>query len=205
MRGEIRQSRQMPLVSALEVVRDLRSDEIVVTSMGTAREWPALSQHARDLHYVPSAMGQAPLLGLGLALSQPDKQVIVFCGDGSLLMNLGCLVTIANAAPPNLVLLLFDNGVYEVTGGQRTAGGALERRSRRVEWTALAQSAGIDNVHAYADLTTWRAEAPRRLAEPGPCFIALSVAPMTGDTSVESPGPMAERLARFQAAIGVIQ
>ncbi len=85
----------MPLVPALEVLRDLRRDQIVVTTMGSAREWPRLSQHPLDFHYIPSAMGHAPMLGLGLALAQPSREVIAFNGDGCMLMSLGCLVTIA--------------------------------------------------------------------------------------------------------------
>ena len=60
------QSHRMPLVPALQVLADLRREQIVVTTMGSAREWPKLSRHALDFHYVPSAMGQAPMLGLGL-------------------------------------------------------------------------------------------------------------------------------------------
>ena len=112
----------MPLVPALQVVHRLRTDQIVVTTMGTAREWPRLSQHPLDLHYIPSSMGQSPTLALGLAIAQPQRNVIVFTGDGSLLMNLGCLVTIVASGAKNLTLIVIDNGVYEVTGGQRTAG-----------------------------------------------------------------------------------
>ncbi|HEV3340751.1 MAG TPA: thiamine pyrophosphate-dependent enzyme, partial [Pirellulales bacterium] len=116
--------RQMPLLPALEVVASLRREEIVVATMGSAREWPKLSAHALDFHYLPSAMGQAPLLGLGLALAQPSREVIVFNGDGCTLMNLGCLVTIAAGGATNLSLIVLENGIYEVTGGQPTAAGA---------------------------------------------------------------------------------
>ena len=91
---------RMPLVPALEVVHRLRTNQIVVTSMGTAREWPRFSNHPLDFHYVPSSMGQVTSIGLGLALARPDREVIVFTGDGSLLMNLGCLVTIAASSKP---------------------------------------------------------------------------------------------------------
>ena len=84
----------MPLVAALEVLAGLRRDEVVITTMGAAREWPRLSHHPLDFHYIPSAMGEAPALGLGLALAQPSREVIVLNGDGCMLMNLGALVTI---------------------------------------------------------------------------------------------------------------
>src|SRR2546423_7588499 len=116
------ESSRIPLVSALEVLLRLRTDQVVVTTMGSAREWPRLSNHPLDFHYIPSAMGQAPSIGLGLALSQPAREVIVFTGDGSLLMNLGCLATLAASGAKNLTLVALDNGVYEVTGGPQNAG-----------------------------------------------------------------------------------
>ncbi len=82
-------SSRMPLVAALEVLAGLRRDEIVITTMGAAREWPRLSQHPLDFHYIPSAMGEAPALALGLALALPSREVIVLNGDGCMLMNLG--------------------------------------------------------------------------------------------------------------------
>jgi thiamine pyrophosphate-dependent acetolactate synthase large subunit-like protein len=190
--------RVMPLVPALEVIRDLRRDQIVISSMGTAREWPRLSRHPLDFHYVPSAMGQAPILGLGLALAQPRRSVIVLCGDGSLLMNLGCLVTIAASGATNLTLILFDNGVYEVTGGQKTAASA---GTDLVDWIAIAKGAGMESAVSFDALEQWRREAAAALALPGPRLIALQVAPVGPDYQLESPGPLAERLAAFQEAL----
>ena len=120
----------MPLIESLSVLREIRGDdEVVLTVMGTAREWMALGEpHPLDWIYVPSSMGQAPSLGLGMALAQPDKQVIVCNGDGCMLMNLGSLVTITNQAASNYTLIIFDNGVYEITGGQPTPATSEMRR-----------------------------------------------------------------------------
>jgi len=116
----------MHLVEALAVVRGARGKrDVVITTMAPARDWMAMSKGsmaALDLVLVPSAMGQATSMGLGIALAQPDRRVIVCNGDGSMLMNLGSMVSIVAAAPKNLVLLVFDNGVYEVTGAQVTPG-----------------------------------------------------------------------------------
>ncbi len=76
------------LIAALTALHENRSEEIVVTAMGTAREWMTLEPHPLDFVLVPSSMGQAPSFGLGLALAQPDRQVVVCNGDGSMLMNL---------------------------------------------------------------------------------------------------------------------
>src|SRR5262245_16618445 len=113
-------SRGMDLVECLEALRAVRREQIVVTTMAAAREWQKLGTHALDFVLGPSSMGHATSLGLGMALGRPDRRVIVCNGDGSMLMNLGSLVTITGQAPPNLVVLVFDNGAYEVTGAQPT-------------------------------------------------------------------------------------
>src|SRR2546429_9337390 len=105
----------------LEVLASHGGERIGVTPMTAAGIWPQLSDSPLDFAYIPSAMGHAPALGLGLALAQPERGVIVLNGDGSTLMSLGCLVTLA-ANPAAVYLLIMDNELYEVTGGQRTAG-----------------------------------------------------------------------------------
>src|SRR4051812_44719417 len=102
----------MDPMAALETLRrECRPSDVVVTTMATALDWMILGTGPLDLVFVPSAMGHATSIGLGLALAQPRRRVFVCNGDGSMLMNLGSLVTIAAAAPPNLTVLLFDNGV----------------------------------------------------------------------------------------------
>lgn len=186
----------MPLLAALEVVAQSRRDEIVVTTMGSAREWPKLSQHPLDFHYLPSAMGQSPMIALGLALAQPERRVIAFTGDGSLLMNLGCLVTIASAGARNLTVILLDNGLYEVTGGQTTAGAVA-----RVDFAGLAATAGIATTFHTGDLGVWQRSWPALQTAARPAFIALDVAPVGDDFQLIVPGPMRPRLAAFCAAL----
>src|SRR5258707_5965500 len=123
---------RMSLVESLQVLHSLRTpDQVVLSTMSAAREWMKLGAHPLDFIYAPSAMGQAPALGLGVALAQPRRRVIVLNGDGCLLMNLGCLVTITAVAPPNFLLVTFDNSVYEVTGRQLTAAANEARRGAR--------------------------------------------------------------------------
>ena len=184
-------------VDALRVLHALRRDEVVVATMGAEREWLKISQHPRDFCYVPSSMGQAPTLGLGLALARPDLRIVVLNGDGCMLMNLGCLVTIAERSPPNYGLVVFQNGVYEVTGGQRVAGAG------RVDFAALARAAGFRRASRYSDLESWTAAAPELMHGAGPVFAALDVQPITaGELAPKAPGPMAEQVARFCAALG---
>jgi thiamine pyrophosphate-dependent acetolactate synthase large subunit-like protein len=185
----------MPLVEALRHLAGLRREEIVVTTMGSAREWPKLSDHPRDFHYVPSAMGQATSLGVGLAIAQPDVGVWVLNGDGCMLMNLGALVTIVAAGVPNLTLFVLENSVFEITGGQKTAGAAAP-----VDFAAMAAAAGFASVATLDDLETWRTHAATVLSKPGPRMIVLRVAPVA-DYHLTPPGPIAERVRRFRAAL----
>ncbi len=188
----------MTLESALQVLLAVRTDQIVITTMGTAREWPRMSQHPLDFHFVPSSMGQAPALGLGLALAQPLREVLVFNGDGCMLMNTGVLATITASRATNLTLILFDNGIYEVTGGQQTAAVA-----GRVDYPALARAMGFaaGSVAQFDDAERWKHGIAAALTAPGPRFIALRIAPCEGETHLTPPGPMAERMARFQQAL----
>src|SRR5438045_4346290 len=106
----------MTLREALEVLAAHRGDRVVITTMASVGVWPQLSDTPRDFAYLPSSMGQAVPLGLGLglalALARPGLGVVVVSGDGGLLMNLGCLVTLAQHDVPVTVVLI-DNGLYE--------------------------------------------------------------------------------------------
>ncbi|MBQ17025.1 MAG: thiamine pyrophosphate-binding protein [Planctomycetaceae bacterium] len=187
----------MPLVESLQVLRDTRGDdEVVLTVMGTAREWMALGDlHPLDWIYVPSSMGQAPSLGLGMALAQPGKNVVVCNGDGCLLMNLGSLVTITQQAPKNLTLIIFDNGIYEITGGQPTP--AIDDDGSRVDYPGLARAAGFQQVHVFDDLVSWQAAARDLIDADGPTFIHLSISPVPGASGPRSPSKAPPRAHAF--------
>ena len=181
----------MPLLETLRVLRDARGEAVVVTSMGAARDWSReFPPHPLDLIHVPSSMGQTPAIGLGIALAQPARRVIVCVGDGSLLMNLGCLVTIAAARPGNLTLLVFDNDAYEVTGGQPTPAALVGDNG--VDLVALARAAGFPVAGRIDTLEDWRQQAPGILLQAGPVCTVLKVA------SDPDGGPVA---AAFTAAL----
>ena len=193
---------QMQLPAALEALHELRGDAVVVTTMGAAREWVKLTPCDLDWVYVPSSMGQAPSLGLGIALAQPDRSVVVCNGDGCMLMNLGSLVTISAVAPEKFILVIIDNGVYEVTGGQDTVGsGARRADGRAVRLADVARACGFTSVHEFDLLEDWQNQLPGILESKGPTFVVLQVEPMQGDVTPRSPGPAAERVVRFMAAI----
>ena len=108
-----------PLVKAL---LEQRPDNLLaVSSLGSATwDVSAAGDDARDFCFI-GAMGQAAPFALGLALAQPDKRVLLFSGDGELLMGLGALATIASQAPANLAIVVLDNEAYVETGSQATA------------------------------------------------------------------------------------
>jgi len=192
----------LSLVESLRVLREVRDDAVVVTAMGVAREWMALGSHPLDFNFVPSSMGQAPGLGLGIALARPDRKVIVCNGDGSTLMNLGSLVTLTASAATNLTLLIFDNGVYEVTGAQWTPASAESRPDgRRVDLAAVARASGFQSLYEFDDIETWREQVRTVLDEPGPTCAVLTVAPISGAVGPKSPGPAPERARAFAAAL----
>jgi sulfopyruvate decarboxylase subunit beta len=150
------------------LARHLTDADIVLPVYSTAFDWIDIRPH--PLNYLShGAMGLASSHGLGLALGRPDKRVIVLDGDGSLLMNLGTLVTIAAAAPPNLFHFVCHNGTYEANGGHPIPG------RDRVDFAGFARSAGYRTVHEFSDLKTFGQNIGALLSEPGPVFADLKI------------------------------
>ena len=181
---------------ALDVLAAHRRDHVVVTTMGSAGLWPGLSDGPRDFHYLPSSMGQGVPLGLGLCIAKPGTPVVVLVGDGGLLMNLGCLVTVAQFAVP-LHILCIDNGLYEVTGGQPVA------NAGRTDFAAIARGAGIGRVYSCATRDEWSAVAGEALTGTGPVFAWLKVRGEHGKATPTAPRPMAEQIERLRHALGI--
>ena len=181
---------------ALEVLAVQRGNHIVVTTMSAVGLWPKYSDTPFDFAYLPSSMGQAPALGLGLALAQPGRGVIVVNGDGSTLMNLGALVTLAHHSA-EVFLVILDNGLYEVTGGQQTAG------TGHADFALLARGAGINRVYTFDTLEAWQKGAAEVMTGHGPVVAWLKVEGRLGQTTPKAPRPMAEQIKRLQEALGM--
>ena len=133
----------------LDALREIYSDLescVVVTIMGAvAAELQSLG-HRPNTFYLQHAMGLASSMGLGIALSRPDLQVVVLDGDGSALMNLGGLTTLARYRPANLVHVIFDNESLLSVGGFPTA------TSTGSDLAGMAQSAGIPVTTTVLDI-----------------------------------------------------
>jgi sulfopyruvate decarboxylase subunit beta len=148
----------------------IKPRDLVVAVYQSCFDWLALCP--RDLNYVSTgAMGQASSHALGLALGSPDRQLIVLDGDGSLLMNLGSLVTIATVKPKHFLHIVFENGVYEVNGAHPIPG------SGNVDFANMAKAAGYQDAMCFSDLDTFKAALPNLLMYSGPVMAVLKIVP----------------------------
>ena len=151
---------------ALRAIAAARGDALCVPTMTTAPAWRTLAPDDQSVGCV-GFMGGASSLGLGLALARPDRRVLVFDGDGSLLMQLGSLATVAGAAPRNLVHFLFRNGVYHTSGAQEIPGGG------GVDFVQMAKGAGYREAFSIKDIGEFRRRLPSMLTADGPLFVEL--------------------------------
>ena len=142
-------------------------NEAVVTTYSSAVDWVDVAP--RPLNYLSiGAMGLDSSHGLGLALGRPDKRVVVLQGDGSLLMNLGSLVTIAAAAPKNLVHLVAQNDTYEANGSQPIP-------NPKVDFASMARASGYAAVYDFADIKMFEQQIGHVLDQQGPVFATLHI------------------------------
>src|SRR5438309_11978339 len=142
----------------LTLIAANRGTAVCIPTMTTAPAWRTIAPD--DLSATCAGfMGGASSLGLGIALARPDRRVIVFDGDGSLLMQLGSLATVAGAAPRNLVHLLFKNGVYHTSGSQEIPGGLV------VDFVTMAKGAGYKTTMQIGDIEEFKRRFPKMLTE----------------------------------------
>jgi thiamine pyrophosphate-dependent acetolactate synthase large subunit-like protein len=121
------------------LVAQLRHDEAVVAGIGNANFDLWASGRRPQNFYMLGSMGLAIPIALGVAIAQPQRHVIALEGDGSLLMQLGCLATVAMRKPANLTMIVWDNGLYQITGGQPTASASA------ADLVAIAKGSGLSN------------------------------------------------------------
>jgi thiamine pyrophosphate-dependent acetolactate synthase large subunit-like protein len=155
-----------------------RGEALTVTTEQAIGAWrAAVAEAANEIpdHLdIVGCMGSASTIALGLALSRPERKVIIVDGDGSLLMQLGSLVTIAGAAPPNLFHFVFENGVYETSGSQPLPA------EGRFDLSGMARAAGYAHTVQYSDAATFAAALPELLGRHGPVFISVRTEPEDG-------------------------
>ena len=141
----------------LEVIYPELQDKLVVTIMGACAQELYNLGHLENFFYLQHAMGLASSVGLGLAKHLPDEKVVVLDGDGSVLMNLGTLTTLARYKPKNMVHIIFDNGSLLSTGGF-----ASHTTSGITDLAAMAKGGGARaRRHRHYPLAIWRSRHRR--------------------------------------------
>jgi len=165
---------------ALRAIAEARGDAICVPTMTTAPAWRTLAPDDLSVTCI-GFMGGASALGLGLALARPDRRVLVLDGDGSLLMQLGSLATVAGARASNLVHFVFKNGVYHTSGSQEIPGGLA------VDFVMMAKAAGYRGGWSIGDLDDLRRRLPAILAAEGPVLVELCTT-LAAETPMTAPG-----------------
>jgi thiamine pyrophosphate-dependent acetolactate synthase large subunit-like protein len=151
------------------LVSKLKSGEAVIGGIGNTNfDLWAAGQRPENF-YMLGSMGLAVPLGLGVALAQPARKVFVLEGDGSLLMQLGALGTVAATAARNLAIIAFDNGMYQITGKQKSLTAAT------VDLVAMAKGAGVAQSEWATDEAHFGRLVERALAGAGPWFIGARI------------------------------
>jgi thiamine pyrophosphate-dependent acetolactate synthase large subunit-like protein len=181
------------------LLADRGDDLVAIPGLGsTCWDLAAAGDNDRNF-YLWGAMGGAAMVGLGLALAQPERRVLVVTGDGEMLMGIGALATIGIKKPANLAVVIFDNGHYGETGMQPS-----HTNKGGVDLVAVAEGCGFEAVMDVRDEAELAALVARLKALPGtgPLFARLAI--QTG----EAPRVLPERdgvvlKSRFRAAIGL--
>lgn len=153
------------------LVGKLTSREAVIGGIGNSNWdlWGADKARGENF-YMLGSMGLAAPIAFGVALAQPERRVFALEGDGSLLMQLGCLSTIAAQKPKNLVIILWDNGIYQITGGQGTPA-----RTSGTDLVAIARASGIAGAAWAADEAEFDALIDKALTSDGPHLIGVKI------------------------------
>ena len=179
------------------LVAKLKNEEAVVGGIGNTNFDLWAAGHRPQNFYMLGSMGLAFPIALGVALAQPKRRVIALEGDGSLLMQLGCLSTIATLAPENLTMVVMDNGIYQITGSQPTPAAAS------ADLVAIAIASGLSSSSWAADEQDFERLIEQSLVTDGPALIGVRIddKPGTGTTR-RDPVQIRER---FMHGLGVRQ
>jgi thiamine pyrophosphate-dependent acetolactate synthase large subunit-like protein len=170
------------MIQNSDVVRVLNSkrDGAVIVSTMTANNprlgLPSVTTDEKLDFPLSGCMSKASSVGLGLALAHPERKVMVLDGDGSLLMNLGTMVTLSNKAPKNLYHFLFANDIYAITGGQPTPS------AEQVDWQGMAKAAGSAATFSFDNLEDLTTGIDQVMATQGPVFVHMAVEPHVENT-----------------------
>jgi thiamine pyrophosphate-dependent acetolactate synthase large subunit-like protein len=172
------------------LVQKLKHEEAVIGGIGNANFDLFAAGHRPQNFYMLGSMGLACPIALGVALAQPERGVIALEGDGSILMGLGCLATIANMKPRNLTIVIWDNGIYQITGKQQAA----------TDIVAVARGAGITQSEWVRDEAHFEKLIDRRFDDGGPILLAAKIDDEAG--KAQTPRDPTLIRSRFMKGLG---
>jgi thiamine pyrophosphate-dependent acetolactate synthase large subunit-like protein len=151
------------------LVAKLKHEEAVIGGIGNTNfDLWAAGQRPQNF-YMLGSMGLGFPIALGVALAQPQRHVFGLEGDGSLLMQMGCLATIATLRPKNLTMIVMDNGIYQITGAQPTPAAAV------ADIVAIAVASGLSNSAWAADEEDFERLVEQALSASGPTLIGVRI------------------------------
>jgi thiamine pyrophosphate-dependent acetolactate synthase large subunit-like protein len=179
------------------LVSKLKHQEAVIGGIGNTNFDLWAAGHRPQNFYMLGSMGLAFPIALGVALAQPERRVFALEGDGSLLMQLGCLTTIAALKPKNLVMVVMDNGLYQITGSQPTPAASV------ADIVAIAIASGLSDSAWAADEEDFERLVDQALSATVPTLIGVRIddKPGVGATR-RDPVQIRER---FMMGLGVRQ
>src|SRR5947208_2885283 len=157
-----------------KLVARLKHDEAVIGGIGNTNFDLWAAGHRPQNFYMLGSMGLAFPIALGVALAQPKRRVFALEGDGSLLMQLGCLTTIATQAPENLTMVVMDNGIYQITGAQPTPAATVS------DPVAIAIASGLTNSTWAADEDDFERLIDRSMSASGQTLIGVRIGDKPG-------------------------
>jgi thiamine pyrophosphate-dependent acetolactate synthase large subunit-like protein len=177
------------------LVGQLKHEEAVIGGIGNTNfDLWSTGQRPQNF-YMLGSMGLAVPIALGTAIAQRKRHVVALEGDGSLLMQLGCLTTVAAHAPKNLTIVVWDNGIYQITGGQKTASATT------ADLVEIARASGIAKSAWAADEEDFERLFAAALKDGGPSLIAARIDDKPGVGATDRD-PVQIR-ARFMEGLGV--
>jgi thiamine pyrophosphate-dependent acetolactate synthase large subunit-like protein len=173
----------------------LKHEEAVIGGIGNSNFDLWAAGNRPQNFYMLGSMGLTVPIALGVAIAQPQRHVVALEGDGSLLMQLGCLATVATLAQKNLTIVVWDNGIYQITGAQPTASAAT------ADLVSIARGAGIAKSAWAADEDEFDRLFAQALKEGGPSLIAARIDDKPGVAATDrDPVQIRER---FMRGLGV--
>ncbi len=177
------------------LIGKLKHEEAVVGGIGNTNFDLWAAGHRPQNFYMLGSMGLAFPIALGVALAQPDRRVFALEGDGSLLMQLGALSTIATLKPKNLIMIVMDNGIYQITGAQPTPAAGV------ADIVAIATGSGLANSAWAADEEDFERLVDEAMSASEPSLIAVRIDDKPGvGTTRRDPVQIRER---FMHGLGV--